>query len=173
MRKLGMAGVLAAAALFAQGVRAESAGEKAKAAGTEASGAARTEGQRAKEAADRAVNGAGSADENNSAREARSPMNDGAHGRTAQNAEKKHSMFDGKSNFDVDGKIQSVSGDKITIARDDLPPATLHVSAGTKIELDGDKVSAKQLRQGEDVKASFNLNKDKAEAVEIKAKRNK
>jgi len=159
MRKLGMAAALAAAVLFAQGARAESAGEKAKEAGSEASGAARMEGQRAKEAADRAVNGTGPADQN------------AAHGRTAQNTEKQRSMFEGKDNFDVDGKIQSVSGDKITIARDGLPPATLHVSARTKVELDGDKVSAKQLHQGEDVKASFNLNKDKPEAVEINAKR--
>jgi hypothetical protein len=171
MRKLGIV-ALAAAALFAQGVRAEDAKDKMNKAGQETSGAARMEGQRAREAADRAVNGRGPASEQK-AEEAKSPMNGDAHDRTAQNAkaEKKHPLFDGKHNFDVDGKVQHASKDSLTISREDLPPATLSVSHGTKVELDGNQVSADQLKPGEDVKASFNLNKDKAEAVEIKAKR--
>jgi hypothetical protein len=177
MRKLAFAGALAAAALFAQGARADDAKDKAKDAGNQAVDQSRKTGQRAREAGDRALNGHGSAGSSDQkAEEARSPMNGDAHNRTAQNtrdakADKKHPLFDGKKNFDVDGKIQKVSANSITIQRDDLPPATLSVSHGTKIELDGNQVSAQQLKQGEDVKASFNLNKDKAEAVEIKAKR--
>jgi hypothetical protein len=175
MRKLAFATALAAAALFAQGVRAEDAGDKTKRAGAEATGEVRKTGQRTREAGDRAVNGRGSAGstEQQKAEEAKSPMNGDAHNRTAQNTrtEKKHPLFEGKNNFDVDGKIQSVSANSITIHRDDLPPATLMVSKNTKIELDGDQVSAKMLKQGQDVKASFNLNKDKAEAVEIKAEK--
>jgi hypothetical protein len=168
-----MALALAAATLFSQGVRAEDAGDKTKKAGREAAGETRKEAQRVREAGDRAVHGSGSAASSQKAEEAKSPMTGDMHNRTAQNTrdEKKHPLFDGKHNFDVDGKVQSASKDSITISREDLPPATLHVATGTKVELDGKAVSAEQLKPGEDVKASFNLNKDKAEAVEIKAKR--
>jgi hypothetical protein len=173
MRKLGLAVALAAAALFAQGARAEDAGQKTKDTAHEAGGAAQKTGKRWEQAGDRAVNGKGSAgsSERQKAEEARSPMNGDAHNRTAQNTNEKKSMFDGKKNFDLDGKIANVSGDTVTISRDDLPPVELKVSHETKIELDGDRASSQQLKQGQDVKASFNLNKDKVEAVEIKAKR--
>jgi hypothetical protein len=83
--------------------------------------------------------------------------------------EKKHPLFEGKNNFDVEGKVQHASQDKITIQRDDLPEVTLHVSPSTKVEVDGKHAAAGQLRQGQDVRASFNLRGDKPEAVEIKA----
>jgi hypothetical protein len=173
MRKLSFACALAAAALFAQGARAEDAGDKMKQGAGDAAGETRKTGQRWKEGADRAVHGQGSAGSNQKAEEAKSPMNDDAHNRTAQNTkmEKKHPLFDGKHNFDVDGKVQKVSNDSITISREDLPPATLSVSHGTRVQLDGNDVSIERLQPGEDVKASFNLNKEKPEAVEIKAKR--
>jgi hypothetical protein len=147
MRKFGFAVALAAAALFAQGVRADSAGDKAKNAGSAASGEARKTGERWEEAADRA---AGSSDSSVDAK-----------------------VFDGKTNFDVDGKIQKVSKSSITIARDGLPPATLGLAKGAKVQLDGNDVSISQLKPGEDVKASFNLDRDHPAAVEIKAKQNK
>ena len=62
-----------------------------------------------------------------------------------------------------------MSADKITIQRDDLPAVTLHVSPSTKVEVDGKKAAAGQLKQGQDVRASFNLRGEKPEAVEIKA----
>jgi hypothetical protein len=172
MRKLAFACALAAAALFAQGARAESAGDKMQQGTDKAAGETRKTGERWREAGDRAVNGRGPA-ENQKAEEAKSPMNGDAHNRTAQNTrnEKKHPLFDGKHNYDLDGKVQKVSNDSITISRDDLPPATLTVSHGTRVQLDGDDVSIERLRPGEDVKASFNLDKEKPEAVEIKAKR--
>jgi hypothetical protein len=83
--------------------------------------------------------------------------------------EKKHPLFEGKNNFDLDGKVAEVSADKITIQRNELPAATLHVSKNTKVEVDGEKASIGQLKRGQDVKASFNLQGDKVEAVEIKA----
>ena len=172
MRKLAFACALAAAALFAQGARAESTGDKVKEGASDAAGATRKTGERWREAGDRALNGRGSAGSSQKAEEAKSPMNGDAHNRTAQNAkEKKHPLFDGKHNYDLDGKVQKVSKDSITISRDDLPAATLSVSHGTRVQLDGDDVSIERLRPGEDVKASFNLDKEKPEAVEIKAKR--
>jgi flagellar biosynthesis component FlhA len=83
----------------------------------------------------------------------------------------KHPVFGDKDNFDVKGRIQSVNARSITIQRDNLPPAKLDLDRNTRIELNGDRVSATQLRAGEDVKASFNLRNDKPLAVEIKADR--
>jgi len=85
--------------------------------------------------------------------------------------DKKHTVFEGKKNFGVDGKIEKVSQDTVTIQRKDLPPVTRHVSSGTKVEKDGKQVGVGQLAPGEDVKASFNLSGSTPEAVEIKAKR--
>ncbi len=143
MRKLGFAVALAACALFAQGVRAEGVSDKAKTAGTEVSGAARKQGQRWKEAAQRAAGSGPAADAK---------------------------LFDGKKNFGVDGTVQKVSKRSITIARDGLPPATLVVARGAKVQLDGNDVAITRLRPGEDVKASFNLDRGTPEALEIQAK---
>ncbi len=147
MRKIGFAVALAAAVLFAQGVRAESTGDKAKSAGSAVSGQARKTGQRWKEAGQRAMGSSGSSVD--------------------------AKVFDGKKNFDVDGKIQKVSKSSITISRTDgLPPATLGVAKGAKVQLDGNDASISQLKPGEDVKASFNLDRAQPAAVEIKAKAN-
>jgi hypothetical protein len=105
-------------------------------------------------------------------REAQSSMERGAEkaqARAGAQDEKEHPLFEGKNNFDVEGKVQSASQDKITIQRDDLPAVTLHVSPSTKVEVDGKDASAGQLKQGQDVRASFNLRGDKPEAVEINA----
>ena len=74
-----------------------------------------------------------------------------------------------KDNWDIKGTVQSASATSIIIRREDLPAAKLNIDKNTKIELDGNKVSAAQLKPGEDVKASFNLQNDKPMAVEIKA----
>ncbi len=147
MRKLALACALAAAALFAQGARAESTQQKAKDDAGKVSGAARKTGQRWKEAGERAFGGSGG----------------------TASADVK--AFDGKKNFDLDGKVAKVSKTSITISREDLPPATLGVAKDTKVQLDGDDASIRQLRPGQDVKASFNLDREHPEAVEIKAKR--
>ena len=81
--------------------------------------------------------------------------------------------FHGKDNFDVKGRVQEAAADRLTIQRDKLPPATLHVGPSTKVEVDGKRASAAQLTPGQDVKASFNLSGGTAEAVEVKAKKAK
>jgi len=156
MRKV-VAGALAAAALtWAQGVRADDASKQQKA--NEPGRTQTSKEMRAQERADKAPT---------------SQEGGRAQSSQAQNQreEKKHPLFEGKKNFDVDGKVTQASADRITIERDDLPAATLHVSPNTKIELDGKQVSAQELTRGQDVKASFNLQGEKAEAVEIKAQR--
>jgi vacuolar-type H+-ATPase subunit H len=89
---------------------------------------------------------------------------------SAQGTEKKHA-FEGKENFDVDGKVQKVSKGSITIAREELPAMTLHLEQYTAIELDGEKAARTQLKPGQDVQASFNLNGAKPVALELKAKK--
>jgi hypothetical protein len=92
-------------------------------------------------------------------------------GAAAMHDEKKHPTFGDKDNFKLEGRIESVSASSITVRREELPAAKLSVDPNTKIELDGQKVSASQLKQGQEVKASFNLQNDKPMAVEIKAEK--
>jgi hypothetical protein len=178
MRKLAMAAL--ALALFAPGVRAaESAAEERKEAadatekemkqeGREAKAEMKQEGREAKAKMDRSAQ--------KTRDQARETSQDaqrqtGTSSGTAMGEEKKHPKFEGKQNFDVDGKVQKVSENSITIQRDELPPATLMLSKNTKVELDGERASLKQLKPGQDVKASFNLEGQKPEAIEIKAKK--
>ncbi len=74
-----------------------------------------------------------------------------------------------KDDFEIEGKVSKVSGDKLTLNRDDATTATLHVDSVTKIEVDGNAAKLSQLKPGQDVKASFNLKDDKPMAIEIKA----
>ncbi len=173
MRKLWMAGVMAAVALFAQTARAA---DDAKQERREAYDATRTEmkqeGSEAKGEVQQQAN-EGKRELQKTEREAQHDMAERRNdARTAAaKGDKKHPLFEGKNNFDVEGRIQKVSASSITVARDDMPAATLNVSKDTKIELDGEQVSMKQLRQGQEVKASFNLKGEKPEAVEIKAEK--
>jgi hypothetical protein len=166
MRRLVLTGVLAAAALFAQGARAaDDAAKERQEAQKEAREAAQATQEQAKEEARETRDqmrdmGTGSGSAEAGQRQARSDRE-----------EKKHPMFDGKDNFSVEGKIQKVSKNSITLQREELPPATLSISQHTKVQLDGEQASAQQLKQGQDVKASFNLRGDKAEAVEISAEK--
>lgn len=164
MRKVAMAAAMAAAALsWAQVARAEDAAQKRKEAASATREEMKEEGRDAKKDVQR-----GAQQTREEAREAT--------GRTGEHARagmEKKSMFEGKNNFDIEGKISKVSETSITITREDLPAATLKVSKDTKVEVDGEKASTSQLRQGEDVKASFNLQDDKPVAVEIKAEKKK
>jgi hypothetical protein len=93
-----------------------------------------------------------------------------ADARADANPANRHGEFEGKKNFDVDGKVSHASAGEITIERKGgLPPATLKLGSGTKVEVNGKHASAAQLQPGQDVKASFNLRGGTAEAVEVKA----
>jgi hypothetical protein len=154
MRKV-VAGTLAAIALaWAQGAGAADAEKERKEAADATKAEVRQEGKEAQQSMERGADRAQA--------EAQARTGD-------PKADKKHPLFEGKNNFDVKGKVQHASNDKITIQRDDLPEVTLHVSPNTKVEVDGKHSSAQQLKQGQDVRASFNLRGDKPEAVEIKA----
>jgi hypothetical protein len=159
MRKLAIAGAVAAAALsWAHGVRADDAAKERREAADATKSEAREAGREVRQ------------DARETGREMRESTGSAAD-RTRMGAadDKKHPVFEGKNNFDVEGKLQKVSANSITLQRDELPAATLRVSKNTKIELDGERASVQQLKPGQDVKASFNLMGDKIEAVEIKA----
>jgi hypothetical protein len=81
----------------------------------------------------------------------------------------RHTIFEGKDNFDMKGRVARVSGSSVTLHRDDLPDVTLKTSSGTRIEVNGNPAKVSQLRPGEDVRASFNLQGSSPMAVEIKA----
>jgi colicin import membrane protein len=183
MRKLAIVGALAALA-WAQGVRAEDP-EKAKAEAQEkvqkAEAKAGEETREAKAEAQEKTAEANKEMQEEKAEAAKKVEDATATGErkdttgaTAMKGdEKKHPMFEGKNNYEVKGKIQSVTASTITVRRDEMPPAKLRVDHNTKIELDGERASASQLKQGQDVKASFNLSDDKPMAVEIDAEKMK
>jgi hypothetical protein len=185
MRKLAIVGALAALA-WAQGVRAEDPQEakaeaqekvqKAEAKAREETQEAQADAQKKTAEAQKEVREekAEAAEKVHEAQgEAHSATGTamGTTGATAKGGEKKHPMFEGKNNFEVEGRIASVSASWITVRREELPAAKLRVDHNTKIELDGQHVSASQLKQGQEVKASFNLQNDKPMAVEIKAEK--
>ncbi len=160
MRKVVAGTMVAAALAWAHGVRAEDAKTDQKKAQErqtqQGSSSAATEPGR--------ETGIGGTD-----RTSREMRTDARADQNARSADVKHPLFDGKKNFDLDGKVQEASGDRVTIQRKELPAATLHVAPGTKVVVDGKASSADQLQVGQDVKASFNLRGGTPEAVEIKA----
>ncbi len=162
MRKVVAGAVVAAALGWAQGARADDTKTDQQRKAQQQPGAQSAGTAKGQET------GIGGTDR--SSREMRSDARADEHAAVGRKGdEPKHPVFDGKKNFDLDGKVQDASRDRITIQRKELPPVTLHVSPGTKVEVDGKRASTEQLQQGQDVKASFNLQGETAEAVEIKA----
>jgi hypothetical protein len=161
MRKVVYGAAAAAALAWAQGARADHH-------------TAEAQQQRAEQAGQPGSQSAGTAAGRETAtggpdRTSRELRNDARADSNPQNA---RGEFEGKKNFDVDGKVRQASAGEITIERKDgLPPATLKVGSATKIEVDGKRSSVSQLQPGQDVKASFNLRGGSAEAVEVKAKK--
>lgn len=165
MRKVAMAGALAFATLmWAHDARAADDAAKERREAADATKAeVKQESREARDATKRGAERTGDAAQRQGERATGSAQ--------AGAAEAKHPVFSGKSNYDVEGKVQKVSASSITVQREELPPATLHVSKNTQVELDGEKASIQQLKPGQEVKASFNLRGNSPEAVEIKAEK--
>ncbi len=90
---------------------------------------------------------------------------------STQHRTARESVFEGKSNYDLKGRIEKVSGHSVTVRRDNLPSVTLTTMPGTRISVNGnDQASTSQLKAGQDVSASFNLQGSKPVAVDIQAK---
>jgi hypothetical protein len=154
MRKVLAGAAIAAALAWAPAGRAADAKQ----------GRAQQPGDQSAATATGHESGAGGAD-----RTSRELRNDA---RADSNPANRKGEFQGKKNFDVDGKVRHASAREVTIERKGgLPPMTLHVGPSTKVEVDGKHASAAQLKPGQDVKASFNMKGGAPEAVEVKAKK--
>ncbi len=82
-----------------------------------------------------------------------------------------------KHPFEMKGKVESVSGGllgvarNVTIARSDAPSAVLHVADQTRITVDGKVSKLSDVRQGDDVRATFDFDGSTPIAIEIDAKK--
>ncbi|WP_043410817.1 hypothetical protein [Archangium violaceum] len=71
--------------------------------------------------------------------------------------------------FSVTGTLKGEAGEEITLARQGLPDADLDVRDQTKVMLDGKKVAVKDIPEGAQVRAKFQLEGEEPVAVELKA----
>ncbi|HYG68186.1 MAG TPA: hypothetical protein VD838_11020 [Anaeromyxobacteraceae bacterium] len=170
-----LAGLIALAT--AQGVRAEDPQQTQREASEDVSEARKDAQQKTSEARQDAAKETREAQqdvreaERQAAQETREAKREAQGSQASAQGEQKKHAFEGQQNFDVEGKVQKVSGRSLTIARQELPPVTLQLERYTAIEVDGEKAARTQLRQGQDVQASFNLRGDKPIALEVKAKK--
>jgi hypothetical protein len=79
--------------------------------------------------------------------------------------------------YEMKGRVQAVGGGflgmggrSLTVAREDAPPAVVHVADRTRIDLDGRVAKLGDLRPGDDVRVVFDFDKDAPIAIEIRAK---
>ncbi len=81
-----------------------------------------------------------------------------------------------KHPFQMDGKVKSVSGGvlgvarNVEISRDDAPSATLHVADQTRVTVDGKVSKLSDVKAGDDVRALFDFDGGTPVAIEIDAK---
>lgn len=71
--------------------------------------------------------------------------------------------------FSVTGTLKGEAKEGITLARQGLPDADLDVRHQTKVMLDGKKVAVKDIPEGSQVRAKFQLEGHESVAVEINA----
>lgn len=79
--------------------------------------------------------------------------------------------------YEMEGRVQSVGngilgigGRSLTVARQDAPPAVIHVADGTQVALQGRAANLGDLRPGDDVRVVFDLDEDTPVAIRIEAK---
>ncbi len=78
--------------------------------------------------------------------------------------------------YEMKGRVQAVGGGflgmskSVTVAREDAPPAVVHVADRTRIDLDGRVARLGDLRPGDDVRVVFDFDKDAPVAIEIDAR---
>jgi hypothetical protein len=79
--------------------------------------------------------------------------------------------------YEMEGRVQSVGngflgvgGHSLTVAREGAPPAVLHVVDGTQVALQGRGARLGDLRPGDDVRVTFDFDKDAPIAIRIDAK---
>lgn len=78
-------------------------------------------------------------------------------------------LFKERDAFDIQGTVQKVDDDDLTLAREGLPAVELDVHPRTVVTLDGNPSRVEQLPQGAQVRAKFQLRDDDIIAVRIEA----
>ncbi|HZA52407.1 MAG TPA: hypothetical protein VE549_16800 [Myxococcaceae bacterium] len=72
--------------------------------------------------------------------------------------------------FQLKGTIQDAGRREITIVRPGLPPASLDIRDKTKVTIDGKPAKPSELKEGDEVRARFQLEGEEIVAVSINAK---
>ena len=78
--------------------------------------------------------------------------------------------------YEMDGRVQSVAGGllgmgrSITVAREEAPPAVIHVADETRVSIDGRASGLAYLRPGDDVRVVFDFDRDTPVALRIDAR---
>ncbi len=77
--------------------------------------------------------------------------------------------FNTENSFTLEGKVKSVKDNELVIERENLPDVELSVRDQTKVEQDGEQKNVKALREGDQVRAQFQVVDDEPVAVQISA----
>lgn len=78
-------------------------------------------------------------------------------------------LFDLQDNYEIDGTVASVDAGRgqITIAREDVPAATLTVAPDTRVRVDGEVAALSAIQPGSEVRATFNVARQTPLAIEL------
>lgn len=71
--------------------------------------------------------------------------------------------------FQLDGKVQRATRNRLTVTRENLPQASLDIRRETEVMIDGKKAEARDLKEGMDVHAHFQLEGRESVAVKVEA----
>lgn len=75
--------------------------------------------------------------------------------------------------YRVDGTVKSVDDDDLKIERAGMPDIELDVRRDTTIKRDGQQVQLEQLKEGDEIRAQFEVYGDNPVALELDAKSKK
>ncbi|MHB8878557.1 MAG: hypothetical protein ACYC8T_33075 [Myxococcaceae bacterium] len=85
----------------------------------------------------------------------------------ATRAETPQSAFQEGAAYDVSGTVVRIEGDKVTLAREGLPPMQLRVETNTMVTLNGYQSNVRAIPEGGQVRAKFQVIDDRPVAVRL------
>ncbi len=80
--------------------------------------------------------------------------------------------YSAKDAFELKGTVQRATRNRLTVERENLPQASLDIRRETEVTIDGQKAQAKDLKEGMDIKAQFQLEGRETVAVKVEATSN-
>ncbi len=86
-----------------------------------------------------------------------------------EDPKKTEQAFNTEYSYDVEGTVKSVDERKIVLERENLPDVQLSVRDQTKVEQNGEQKSVRALREGDQVRAQFQVLNNDPVAVAISA----